>query len=94
MGWLPIVNKGKKGGCHGDWPLFYMNDFSQLGLVVPKMAATLAALRSGGFTIHEREDASLVEITDQGQLRHLMRILTQQRLPFEISDVVSCVYQG
>lgn len=94
MGWLPILEKGKKGGCHRDWPLFYMNDFSKLGLVVHQMAEALAALRGGGFTIHEEEDASLVEITDQGQLSRVMQTLTQHDLQFEMSDVVSCVYQG
>ncbi len=94
MGWLPLLEKGRKGGCHRDWPLFYMNDFSKLGLVVNKMVETKAALRAGGFTVHEEEDASLVEITEQGQLGQIMQTLTLHNVGFEMSDVVSCVYQG
>ena len=48
MGQLPIMERGKPVACHTDWPLFYMNDFSRLGLVVPHLTEALAALRAGG----------------------------------------------
>nr|WP_321464512.1 hypothetical protein [uncultured Desulfobulbus sp.] len=94
MGWLPIMEKGKKGGCQSDWPLFYMNDFSKLGLVVPQLAETLAALRGSGFTVLEEDHGPLVEITGQGHLGRLLQTLRGHHLHFEMSDLVSCVYQG
>ena len=94
MGWLPIIQQGKRGGCHRNWPLFYMNDFSRLGLVVAHMAEALALLRRGGFTVHEEEDGALVEIGDQGALRRILQAFDQEKLFCEMSDVVSCVYQG
>ncbi|MGD9948727.1 MAG: hypothetical protein AB7U29_09635 [Desulfobulbus sp.] len=94
MGWLPIMEKGKRGACHRDWPLFYMNDFSQLGLVVSHLSQALAVLHADGFTVHEEEDGSLVEIIDKGQLSGILQTLAEHNLSCEMSDVVSCVYQG
>ena len=42
MGQLPIMERGKPVACHTDWPLFYMNDFSRLGLVVPHLVRMIA----------------------------------------------------
>ena len=41
MSLLPLMEKGKPMAGHADWPLFYMNDFSRLGIVVtgPKAPA-------------------------------------------------------
>ncbi|MDD2462380.1 MAG: hypothetical protein PHI97_00120 [Desulfobulbus sp.] len=94
VGWLPIMEKGKPGACHRDWPLFYMNDFSKLGLVVTQLAEALAALRAGGFTVHETVEGSLVEIDEQNQLCKILQVLAQHDLSCEMSDQVSCVYQG
>ncbi|MGE4558776.1 MAG: hypothetical protein AB7E77_01120 [Desulfobulbus sp.] len=94
MGWLPIMEKGQRGACHRDWPLFYMNDFSRLGLVVSRLAEALSALRDGGFTVYEEEGGALVEVGEQGQLGRIFQALARRDLAFEMSDVVSCVYQG
>ena len=88
------MEKGKKGGCQNSWPIFYMNDFSQLGLVVASFEKVLDALRAHGFFVHQEEDATLVEISDQGQLAKIMQTLSNEKLDFEMSDLVSCVYQG
>jgi len=88
------MEKGKKGGCQSSWPLFYMNDFSQLGLVVSSIERALAALRSHGFFVHQEQDSTLVEISEQGQLGKIMLTLQNEKLDVEMSDLVSCVYQG
>ena len=48
MGRLPIMEKGKPGTCHADWPLFYMNDFSKLGLAVTRLDQAVAELNAMG----------------------------------------------
>nr|WP_320009789.1 hypothetical protein [uncultured Desulfobulbus sp.] len=88
------MEKGKKGGCQNSWPLFYMNDFSQLGLVVAPFEKALEVLSAQGFFVHQEEGATLVEISDQGQLSKIMQTLSNEKLDFEMSDLVSCVYQG
>ena len=62
MGQLPIMERGKPVACHSDWPLFYMNDFSRLGLVVPHLAEALAALRAGGCRLQENERGNSSEV--------------------------------
>lgn len=94
MGCLPIMEKGKPVACHRDWPLFYMNDFSRLGLVVNRLAEALTVLRSGGFTVHEQESRPQVEIADREQLAEVLGALSRHGLNCEMSDLVSCVYQG
>jgi hypothetical protein len=71
-----------------------MNDFSKLGLVVSHLAQTLAVLRAGGFTVRGESDWPLVEIADQGQISGIIKILEKNDLNCEMSDLVSCVYQG
>jgi hypothetical protein len=88
------MEKGKRGGCQRDWPLFYMNDFSKLGLVVSRLADALSVLRAGGFSVHEEEDGGIVEVAHQEQLAGILQTLAQHDLNCEMSDLVSCVYQG
>ena len=88
-----MMEKGKSVVCQRDWPMFYMNDFSRLGLVVNRLAEAVAVLRTAGFTVIE-EEAAGVEIADQGQLARVLELLAAQEQNCEMSDLISCVYQG
>jgi hypothetical protein len=88
------MEKGKPVACHRDWPLFYMNDFSRLGLVVSNLTRVLAQLRTDGFTVIDDSDLPLVEISQLGQLAGVVQSLTRSGLSCEVSDLVSCAYQG
>ena len=94
MGWLPIMEKGKPVACHREWPLFYMNDFSRLGLVVIHLDQALVLLNANGFTVVDDNDTPLVEIANQGQLAGVVQSLARNGFTCEVSDLVSCVYQG
>ena len=88
-----MMEKGKPVACQRDWPMFYMNDFSRLGLVVSRLAEAVAVLRAAGFTVSE-EEAAGVEIADQGQLTRALELLGAHGQHCEMSDLISCVYQG
>ena len=88
-----MMEKGKPVRCQRDWPMFYMNDFSRLGLVVNRLAEAVAVLRAAGFTVLE-EEAAGVEIADQGQLGRVLALLGAHGHSCEMSDLISCVYQG
>ena len=95
MGLLPIMEKGKPFTCQADWPLFYMNDFSRLGLVVSRLAEALAALRAGGYTVHEDEQrGALLEIDRSDQVAKVVHLLTARAIGCETADMIGCVYQG
>ena len=80
--------------CHADWPLFYMNDFSRFGMTVACLPEALAVLRSSGVTVHEDDRGSLVVIEHRHQLARILDTLTAHRIEYEMTDLVSCVYQG
>ena len=88
-----MMEKGKPVACQRDWPMFYMNDFSRLGLMVNRLAEAVAVLRAAGFTVTEEESA-VVEIADQGQMARVLELLGAHGQNCEMSDLISCVYQG
>ena len=88
-----MMEKGKPVACQRDWPMFYMNDFSRLGLVVSRLAEAVAVLRTAGFAVMAEEMAA-VEIADQGQLPRVLELLGAHGHSCEMSDLISCVYQG
>ena len=94
MGHLPIMEKGKPVAGHLDWPLFYMNDFSRLGLVVPHLAEALAALRVGGCRLQENERGNSIEVDGLAQVQDVFAVLQAGRIDYEVADLVSCAYQG
>jgi hypothetical protein len=94
MGLLPIMEKGKPVACHMDWPLFYMNDFSRLGLVVTGLGEALIVLKSRGYTVHVDDRGALLAIDSRDQLLGVCDLLAAHRVECEMSDLVSCAYQG
>jgi hypothetical protein len=94
MGLLPITEKGKPVTCQADWPLFYMNDFSRLGLVVNQLSEAVTALQMSGFTVHEDERGVLLDISGSDPLNKVFQTLASHHLEYETADLVSCVYQG
>ncbi len=88
-----MMERGKPVACQRDWPMFYMNDFSRLGLVVNRLAEAVALLRTAGFTVIE-EEAAGVEVADQRQLTRALELLGGHGQNCEMSDLISCVYQG
>ena len=94
MGQLPIMERGKPAACHTDWPLFYMNDFSRLGLVVPHLAEAMVALRAGGCRIAGGERGNSVEVDGLAQVEDVFAVLRAHRIDYELADLVSCAYQG
>jgi hypothetical protein len=92
MGLIPMMEKGKPKACHANWPLFYMNDFSRLGLVVTRLAEAIAVLEASGYRV--LDNGSTLEVDSLEQLTGVFATLSEHRLEYEMSDVVSCVYQG
>jgi hypothetical protein len=94
MGALPMIEKGIKMAGHTDWPLFYMNDFSRLGLVVNGLPEAVQALENGGYRFRQDAQGGVVEITGREQLSEILAVLREHQVEYELSDLVSCVYQG
>ena len=92
MGLLPIMEKGKPVACYADWPLFYMNDFSKLGLVVGQLAQAMAVLEASGYRMSE--DGHAVRFDHGEQLTGVFATLAAHQVEYEVADLITCVYQG
>lgn len=94
MGKLPIMEKGQSVACHADWPLFYMNDFSRLGLVVARLPEAVEALRAAGCRLEESEGGCSIEVDGLVQVHEVLAALCEGHIGYEMADLVSCAYQG
>lgn len=94
MGWVSIRERGKPVDCHVDWPLFYMNDFSKLGLQVAELGQALEVLADHGVRVLEDVRGNGLMIEDPSQLTEICTILAAAGIDSELTDLVSCVYQG
>ena len=92
MGLLPIIEQGQPAGCQADWPLFYMNDFSRMGIVVTGLARAVEVLTASGFRVLNND--GLLQVETGEPLADLFAVLSAHRVAYELSDLVSCVYQG
>jgi len=92
MGLLPIMEKGKPLACHDEWPLFYMNDFSRMGLVVTRLAQAVAVLEANGYRV--LDNGRVLQVDNVDQLTAVFAALSQHQVEYELSDLISCVYQG
>jgi hypothetical protein len=86
------MEQGKPVAGHADWPLFYMNDFSRLGLVVVQLAQAVAVLEASGYRMSE--DGRAVQFDHGEQLAGVFAALSAQQVKYEVTDLISCVYQG
>ncbi|MBM9538236.1 hypothetical protein [Desulfobulbus alkaliphilus] len=94
MGVLSMVAKGRQIACHDDWPLFYMNDFSRMGLVVNGLPEMARALEINGYQFRQDDQGLAVEISSQEQLVKIITMLQEHQIEYEMTDLVRCVYQG
>lgn len=94
MGMLRIVEKGTDCNTAIDFPTFYMNDFSVLGVVVNTLDKAVTILQDKGFILEQEKGATWISFTDRQQLDGIFRELTAGQIQYTFSDLVSCTYQG
>lgn len=94
MGLMPIAQEGECYEEQGAMPLFYMNDFSILGLKVPDLAAALTALESDGFEIVSSGPPVRVRFDARSNMMGIFESLSRHRIPYRMSDLVQQSYQG
>lgn len=94
MGLLPMMEKGARIACHADWPLFYMNDFSRLGVVVGQLGQAVSVLQQGGFRLLDTVQGVSVVTGNSEQVSQVLQALASHQIEFELADLVSCAYQG
>lgn len=94
MGSLTIMEKDTPCDDAIDWPLFYMNDFSVLGLIVDNIATVSTVLEADGYKIDQRACSAKIQFENNSQYKSIIELLHQHRIDFTLSDLVGCAYQG
>lgn len=94
MGVLPMIEQGTALDCGGDWPVFYMNDFSRLGLRVSRMDQAVSVLQAEGYETLADDRFAAVTIAGFDQVAAIVQILKEHAVAAETADLISCVYQG
>lgn len=101
MRFLPIFQKpGDHGvlppdeGFAGPLPVFYMNDYSVMGLRVSDREAALALLANHRYTVRHREGCRGVAIRCAADMRAIIDLLIEGGLAAEVADIAEQIYQG
>jgi hypothetical protein len=95
---LPIVpktniNQGEMCSC-SDLPLFYMNDYSKIGLQVSSYQEALNVLRATTIRYPKigLEQRWAIHITDD--IPAVVRLLSDNGIESQLTDMVTTIYQG
>jgi hypothetical protein len=98
---LPILPKhgGVEKWCrahlhNGQLPAFYMGDFSVMGLMVERVGDTIDALQKRGLPIRQDGDLASADIADLGHLKRMLKILDENGVDYQLSDIAHQIYQG
>lgn len=94
MGMLRLVEQGDHYAQYINFPDFYMNDFSVMGIVVGKLDEAMEVLMEKGITAEEEKDGMWVFFQDNGEMRAILAALASNHIEYSVSDLVSCAYQG
>jgi len=77
-----------------DLPLFYMNDYSKIGLQVSPYEEALNILRRNHYMVSEKPSWSEVAIQKFVDIPLVIRLLSDNGIECQMSDLVTCIYQG
>jgi hypothetical protein len=75
-------------------PLFYMNDYSRLGLRVDSAKAALRVLAENRYRIVRDDEGCHVDLESPSQVAAVVALLHSRGVACDIADVVDQVYQG
>ncbi len=94
MGTLQFVEKGAMLAEAVDMPLFYMNDYSVLGVVVEKLSLAAEVLEENGYQIFPQKKGLIIRFDDARQRGAIFSVLSRRQIDYTLTDLVSCAYQG
>jgi hypothetical protein len=95
---LPIVPKASIGrgellNC-SELPLFYMNDYSKIGLQVSPYEEALDVLRRNHYAVSEILSGANLTIRKIGDIPAVVQLLSDHGIESQMTDVVTTIYQG
>ena len=91
------VSRGQDKGCYPlarPLPIFYMAEYSVLGLLVDQLEEAVRVLGENQFSVLDEDGDLEVAMNHPGQLKEIIHLLRDKGIDSEIADVVSGIYQG
>ena len=75
-------------------PVFYMSDYSVLGLLVDDLDKAHQVLEDLKWKVTDKSDHLEVGIDAAGQIHEIASLLNQKGIDCGVSDIIDQVYQG
>jgi hypothetical protein len=75
-------------------PLFYMNDYSRLGLQVASCEDARRVLAENRFGVVEDDDGRHVVLADAAEVQAAVALLNRRGVACNITDLADQIYQG
>ena len=96
----PLISK--QGGFQGrgyavrreQLPVFYMNDYSRLGLRVDTCDTARQVLTENRFGVGQDEDGCYVVLENAAELQDVVALLNRRGVACDVADLADQVYQG
>jgi hypothetical protein len=87
------INQGEMFSC-SDLPLFYMNDYSKIGLQVSSYQEALNILRRNHYRVSENRSWAEVAIHITDDIPAVVRLLSDNGIESQLTDTITTIYQG
>jgi len=97
MAYYPIVrhnDSSAQAAAMHRLPTFYMEDFSVLGLRVNDSAHAVRVLDRHSYMVRHESGTTEVNLDTAAQIQAVVRLLEDNGLKCEISDLAESIYQG
>jgi hypothetical protein len=101
MGKMPVLPKDgnhleSRPPCLPDasLPIFYMSDYSVMGLLVSNFQEAIQILEENEFSVTRESNGTQVLIDNAAHVRKIFQVFKKHDIKCEIADVVDQVYQG
>lgn len=94
---IPVLQHGRRAAAcltNGSLPLFYMNDYSVLGLQVSDLDLAYRVLADQHVTIEHRSDYLKLQIQQIAQVPEIVSLLNRNGIHCGLSDIADQIYQG
>jgi hypothetical protein len=75
-------------------PIFYMSDYSVLGLLVDKLEEAVRVLGRNHFSVTQEVGDIEVQVDTADRLPEIVQVLKVNGISCEIADLVGGIYQG
>ena len=94
---MPILaNESNTSTCLPDsiLPVFYMEDYTVLGLRVANLGAAIRLLEKKGIALLKESGYIELFVDQRDQIPHIIQLLQANGISCDITDLIEHVYQG